>query len=92
MRLLEIRQGNRLIGSLFINRIELVSEGGTRYELTDVDGDNIGFIVASQVSLVGENTAKPIIFILEDKMKERMDEMEERMDKDKQEEKKKGTF
>lgn len=70
MRLLEIRQGNRLIGSLFINRIELVSEGGNRYELTDYDGDNIGFIVADQVSLIGENTARPVIMILEEKILE----------------------
>ena len=64
MKLLEIKLGNKTICSLFINRIELVTEGESRYELIDVEGNNIGFLNTNMISVTGENTAKVTAIII----------------------------
>lgn len=60
MKILEIRNGKTVVATLFVSRIDLISEGDTRYEL-DLDGNNIGYINAESVSVIGENTAKIIV-------------------------------
>lgn len=68
MKTLELKYKGKIIGDLYIDSLDLVIEEGSRYELKGPEGDNMGFIYADNVKLVGENTQKPTLNIVEERV------------------------
>lgn len=69
---LEIRSGKTVIATLFISRIVKITGKETRYEL-DLDGYNIGYINAENVSVTGDDTALVIANIEKEEIPHKTD-------------------